>query len=122
MAVLFQLVIAYLGLCFVAGMTCLAIGIFVIALTLTKDVRNDLNLINESVKSEQPLSQVRKQLVEFVRAHSHGKQLREYDSKLHTVLISLKTILRVKLIDDMIILICPFSEWFSSIRMSMRTH
>lgn len=76
--VLFQLVIAYFGLCFVAGLMCLAIGTFVIALTLTKDVRNDLNLINESVKSEQPLSNVLKQLTEFVRAHSHGKQLRKY--------------------------------------------
>lgn len=86
--VFLQLVIAYFGLCFVAGLTCLAIGIFIIALTLTKDVKNDLSLINESVKFQQPVSHVLKQLAEFVRAHSHGKQLRESNLILQATSVS----------------------------------
>lgn len=52
-------------------------GAFFIALSLTKDVRNDIKAIDESGKSKQPLAQILKQLAEFVRAHSSGKQLRK---------------------------------------------
>lgn len=83
MVILLQLLITYFCLCYVACLICLAFGTFFIALSLVKDVKCDLNLINESAKSKNPLPHILKQVAEFVRAHSSGKQLREYNSTIN---------------------------------------
>lgn len=61
---------------FNAGLVPLAIGIFLFTLSMTEDIKNNLNSVNEMIKIKGTRPEIYKKITHSIRLHSKAKQLR----------------------------------------------
>lgn len=85
-AVAFQLMIVKVPLRIIGCFLSIGFAAFIIAITVHKDLKDCLKLINANLKSEPLRGQIRKQFIEFIDLHANMKQLSFEDSGKQSVL------------------------------------
>lgn len=87
-AVLLQLRMVSIPLCFVRTLLLLAAGLVLFTLSITEDQECDLNSINESIQAEQPRGLILDQITEFIKS-TNIKRLVSYFANVYQIPIIL---------------------------------
>lgn len=87
-AVLLQLRIVSIPLCFVRTLLLLAAGSLLFSLSIAEDKECDLNAINESIRAEQPRELILDQITEFIKS-TNIKRLVSYFAEVYQIPIIL---------------------------------
>lgn len=85
LAIILQYQFVKYGFLIITWLLTMLLGVFIIVIGLTGDLKSDLKLINESAKSKSKQFQLGKQLCDFVEFHSTSKQLSNFSWQLKVI-------------------------------------